>query len=348
MARPEDAGGCQGSRQGLGTGLTRRALLASAGALVAARPLGAAAADLSFRHVWGEFTLPAPARRVVSLGASTQDPLLALGVVPVAIRSWFGDFPYGVWPWAQQHLGDATPVLLGGEVSAERIASLEPDLIVGIGSGLSQEEHAILSRVAPVLMQDAGVSTWGMAWDSVARRIGRAVGREAEAARLVEGVTGEFAGFRARHPSWVGRTAVAAWQDSGQTGAFTGEDTRSRFLSDLGFRPPEALLALPALDGFYTTLSSEDFDPIDADLLVWISDLGRAADIARLPMRRTMRAWHEGREIFSDFLTTGAMSFGTVLSLPFALHRMEPEMILALDGDPATTVPSAVEAGLAP
>lgn len=328
--------------------LSRRALLAAAGAALAAPPLCAGSADLHFRHVWGEITLAAPARRVVSLGANTQDALLALGVAPVAIRSWYGDYPFGVWPWAQDALGDAAPVLLRGEASAETIAGLRPDLILGMASGISQEEHALLSRIAPVLMQEPQYSTWGTPWQAMTRTIGRAVGRAAQAERLVRAVEAEFAAFRARHPDWVGRTAVAAWQDAGQTGAFTAEDTRARFLTELGFRQPEALLARTALDGFWTTVSSEDFAPLDADLLIWISDEARVPDIAALPMRRTMRAWREGREIFSDRITTGAMSFGTVLSLPFALRALEPEMMLALDGDPGTAVPSARRAGLAP
>jgi len=42
------------------------------------------------------------------------------------------------------------------------------------------------------------------------------------------------------------------------------------------------------------------------------------------------------------------MSFASVLSMPYALERLEPEIALAIDGDPATVVPSAEKAGLAP
>lgn len=330
--------------------LSRRSvLLGAAGMLAAPRVLRAAGeGGLRFRHAMGEIVLPAPARRVVSLGANTQDPLLALGVVPVAIRRWYGDYNYGVWPWAQDRLGDASPVVIGGEISAETVASLRPDLIVGIGSGMSGEEYALLSQIAPVLMQAEGTTPYGTSWQAMTEVLGRATGREEEAGRLVAGLEAEFAAIRARHPDWQRMTAVAAWQDSGQTGAFTADDTRARFLREIGFGQPAGLRELSAIDGFYTTISSEDFTPIDADLLVWISDFARAPDIAALPMRRTMRAFREGREILADTVLTGALSFGTVLSLPYALREIEPEIVLAVDGDPATVVPSAARAGLAP
>ena len=64
-------------------------------------------------------------------------------------------------------------------------------------------------------------------------------------------------------------------------------------------------------------------------------------------MRGTLKVQQEGREVFAGELLGGAMSFGSVLSLPFALEQFEPEFVLALDGDPATVVPSARDAGLA-
>lgn len=335
-------------------GLSRRALLASAAASVLAAPalhvaaLRAEPGGLRFSHAYGETVLPAPARRVVSLGYTGQDMLLALGLAPVALRYWYGDHPFGVWPWAQPYLGDARPVLITGEVSLELVADLAPDLILAAGSGISRDEYEVLSRIAPVLMHDPQYSPYGTPWDVETRTLGRTIGREALAEERIAAVHAAFAAARARHPDWAGRTAVAAYQDGGQTGAFAGEDTRARFLAELGFRPPEALARLPLISGFYTQLSPEDLSPIDADLLIWISSLARAPDIAGLPMRRTLRAFAQGRELFVDELIAGALSFGSVLSLPFALSALEADIAVALDGRPETPVRSSVEAGLAP
>ena len=328
---------------------TRRALLVGAGCAVLAAPaIAQATGTLSFSGPWGETVLGQPARRVVSLGYTTQDPLLALGVAPLAVREWFGGHPYAAWPWAEAHLDGAEPVVLTGEVSAELIAGFNPDLIIGIGSGISRAEYELLSQIAPVLMQGRDQPAFGSPWDADTRRIGRALGRSDKAEGLVAAVRAEFAAMRRRHPDWQRATAVAAWQNGGQTGAFMPGDTRARFFAELGFSLPERLRKLAAVDGFYTTLSPEDLTPLEADLLVWISSFGGAEDIATLPMRRTLDAHLKGREVFADEVTAGALSFGSVLSLPFALKALEPEIVAALDGNPETVVPSAAAAGLLP
>ncbi|WPZ32718.1 ABC transporter substrate-binding protein [Thalassobaculum sp. OXR-137] len=308
----------------------------------------AAADDLTFKHAFGTTALPRPARRVVSLGYTTQDPLLALGVRPVAVRHWFGAFPHSIWPWARPYLGDAAPDVLIGEVSMERVAATDPDLIVAIGAGLSQAEYTVLSRIAPVLVHDPADSAYGTPWDRMTLILGRATGRLAEARELVASVRAGFAAARRRHPGWAGRTGVAAYHWSGETGAFAGADTRARFLIELGFQPTDAVAALSGADDFYARLSPEDLSPLDADILLWVSSFDTSPDLAALPMRRTLTAHAEGREVFAGGLVSAALSFGSVLSLPFALEALEADIAAACDGDPATPVASAVKAGLAP
>lgn len=328
---------------------TRRQVLTAAGcALLSAPSLLRAAEALRFDGPWGETMLDRPARRVVSLGYTTQDPLLALGVVQLAVREWFGGRPHAVWPWAEERLGDAAPQVLTGEVSMELVAGLAPDLIVGIGSGISRAEYELLSRIAPVLMQAPDQPAFGTPWQDDTRRIARATGLADRAERLIAGVEARFAAARRRHPGWRGATVVAAWQNGGQTGAFMPGDSRAQFFAGLGFTLLAELQKLAAVDGFYTTLSPEDLSPLDADLLVWISSFSGAEAIATLPMRRTLQAHLEGREVFADEVTAAALSFGSVLSLPFALDRLEAEITAALDGDPQTVVPSARAAGLLP
>jgi iron complex transport system substrate-binding protein len=335
------------------TASSRRQMLAGIAAFMVAPALAgtrviAAEDDLRFVHVYGETVLPQPAKRIVSLGYVTQDPLLALGVVPVGIREWYGARPYAVWPWAQSLLGNAQPEVIQGEVSAEIVAALNPDLIIGIGSGISKAEYEVLSQIAPVLMQSVGQPTYGMPWDQVVELLGRAVGKAALAEQLIAGNRTKFAATRQRHPEWEGKTAVCAYNSGSETGAFIGSDTRATFLAELGFRPPRTLADLSTPEGFYAPLSPEDLSPLDADLLIWVSSSPSVADIAALPMRRTLRAYREGREIVTNELIAGALSFGSVLSLPFALEQLEAEITTAIDGLPDTKVPSSVKTGLAP
>lgn len=325
--------------------MSRRAFLGATAASLAVRP--AFAEDIRFAHAFGEAVLPSPAKRVVSLGFTTHDTLLALGVPPVAVRYWFGDQPNGIWPWAQPHLAGSAPVLISGEIAMETVAALQPDLIVGIGSGMSEAEYAVLSQIAPTLMQAEGRAAYGTPWDELTRTLGRALGRDREAEDLVVTTRNRFADARARHPAWSGRTGVAAYHFAGETGAFTRRDTRGGFLAELGFQPSAEVERL-AGDNFFTGLSPEDLSALDADLLVWVSSFDAAPDLAALTMRKMLKAHREGREVFASSLTAAALSFGSVLSLPFALSQLEADIALAVDGDPATVVPSSVKAGLAP
>jgi iron complex transport system substrate-binding protein len=326
--------------------LTRRTVLGALAASLAARP-AFAQSELRFTHVFGETVLKAPAHRVVSLGYTTHDTLLALDVVPVATRYWFGDQPYGVWPWAQPKLGDAQPAMIAGEVSMETVASLQPDLIVAIGSGISQAEYGVLSQIAPTLMQAPDQPAYGTAWSDLTRTLGRAVGKDALAEELITATEANFAAARARHPEWAGKTAVAAYHFAGETGGFTSHDSRGRFLAEFGFQPVPEIERL-GKDTFYAALSPEDLSALDAELLLWVSSYNSAPDLVALPMRKILKAHREGREVFAGETIAAALSFGSILSLPFALAELEGDIAAALDGDPATPVPSSVQAGIAP
>ncbi len=311
-------------------------------------PAIAADEPLQFDHAFGVTVLPRPATRVVSLGYLTQDPLLALEVIPLAIRDWFGNQPSAVWPWAQPFLKDARPAVIKGNVGLELVATLQPDLIVGIGSGISEAEYAGLSRIAPVLMQPKAFPAYGMPWDETTRLIGRAVGKDRLANELVAKTRKDFAAARQRHPDWAGRTAVAAYHYGSETGVFASSDTRGHFLTELGFIPTAANRLLDGSKNFYQKLSPEDLSALEADLIMWVSSSETATDLAALPMRRVLKAHSEGREVFAGGTVAAALSFGSVLSLPFVLSALEADIAAALDGDPKTPVASAVRAGIAP
>jgi len=76
----------------------------------------AAAFPVTIPHKFGSTTIEAEPERVVSIGYNEHDFLLALGVIPVALRDWYGEQPNSVWPWAQDELGDATPEVLPATV----------------------------------------------------------------------------------------------------------------------------------------------------------------------------------------------------------------------------------------
>ncbi|WP_136683219.1 ABC transporter substrate-binding protein [Falsirhodobacter xinxiangensis] len=299
----------------------------------------------AFTHRYGETLLPAAPERVVSLGYVGHDNILALGVVPVGLRYWYGDNPDGVWPWAEPALQGQHPIVLRGEVSLERIAVLDPDVIIAVSSGITAEEYAVLSRIAPTIASEAQYGDFTSPWQVHARTIGRALGREAEAEAQIAAIKARFAAIREDHPDWQGASGIAAYLWAGSPGAFTAGDGRVEILQDMGFALPAALATGSS---FFTEFSSEDLSIFDTDLLVWINAGDDLAPLRNLTLRKTLAAHREGREVYADYLLAGAMAHGTLLSLPWTLDRLVPQIEAAMDGDPATPVSSAAEAGLAP
>lgn len=302
---------------------------------------------VTIEHKYGETTIDAEPQRVVSVGFGEHDGLLALGVVPVAVRDWYGDQPFATWPWAQDELGDARPVVLAAnEENFEQIAALDPDLIVGISSGMTQEQYDILSAIAPTVAQPGDYIDFGTPWDVALEITGRAVGRGAEAERVIADTRELFADTVAEHPEFAGASAAVTFFFEGQPGAYGSGDIRSRALTDLGFTIPAEIDEL-AGDAFFVSISAEDLSVVDTDVVVWIG-LGTddTAAVRDLPTRPSTRAFREGREIVADDLLSGAFSHASPLSLEYVIERLVPELALALDGDPGTAVPSA--AAIAP
>lgn len=138
-----------------------------------------------------------------------------------------------------------------------------------------------------------------------------------------------------------GAAATVTFYADGQLGAYTSQDLRSRLLADLGLRVPAEVDAA-AGDRFYAPVSAEQGGLVDRDVLVWITATPAEVDAVRaLPLRRTLDAAREGREVFLPFDLNGAMSFSSPLRIPHLLDGLVPELRAAVDGDPATAVPSA-------
>jgi iron complex transport system substrate-binding protein len=306
-----------------------------------------AAFPVTIEHKYGETTIEAEPQRVVSVGFGEHDGLLALGIIPVAVRDWYGDQPFATWPWAQDELGDAEPVVLASnEENYEQIAALAPDLILGISSGMTDEQYATLSAIAPTIAQPEEYIDYGTPWDVALEITGRAVGKSAEAEQLIADTEQMFTDAIAAHPEFEGASAAVTFFFEEQPGAYGTQDIRSRTLADLGFVIPSEIDEL-AGDAFFVSISPEDLSVIDTDVVVWIG-LGddTTTAVRDLATRPTMNAFKEGREIVADDLLSGAFSHASVLSLEYVIDELVPELALALDGDPTTAVPSA--AAIAP
>lgn len=292
---------------------------------------------LTIEHKFGASIIPEMPERVATLDFTGADNLLALGVQPVTVRYWYGDYPRAVWPWADALL-EGSPEILRGDLNFEQIASTSPDVIIAIASGISADDYEKLSLIAPVVAVPEGKGDYELSWAERIVITGRAIGKEAEAVAKMEAIRDRLSAVADTHPEWAGKSTVLAYATAdGQTGGYTSYDMRSQILSDMGFS------IAPAVDdvlggeySFYVYFSPEEIFRLDSDLLIWFAASDKWEPIRELPGRTFLQATQEGRDLFVGRQVASAFSHGSLLSLPFAIDSLVPMIEAALDGDPRT------------
>ncbi|OLT19778.1 iron siderophore-binding protein [Pseudonocardia sp. CNS-139] len=336
--------------------MSRRRLLTGAGALgglgllaacaggsgapAAAPSAGSGAFPLTVDHSKGSTQVPRAPQRIVTVGFSDQDPVLALGYRPVGVTDWYGDHQYATWPWAQDELGNAQPTVLNrGEFTGtpdyrfEEIAALGPDLIIGLYTSMDDSQYQTLSRIAPTVAPPAGYAEWGAPWQEYTRLAGRALGKAAEAEDLIAGVDAHLAAARAAHPEFEGRTAVVAERfEPGSSFARSPRDQRSQLVSALGFTiPPEIGELSGDQDG--ADISDEQMSLLDRDVLIWNTGFSPEvrAEVEASPLYAQLDVVRSGRSLFvEDPLVSAAWTWGTVLSLPTVIDALATQLSDAL------------------
>ena len=285
--------------------------------------------SVTIKHAFGETTIPAAPKRVVSAGFTGQDDLLALGVVPIAVTDWFGGEPFGVWPWAQPKLGGAQPVMLNlfDGIQVDTIATLKPDLIVATNAGLDADTYAKLSAIAPTIAQ-SGQNAFFEPWKDQASTIGQAVFKFDDMTKLIADVDQRFADAGKNNPQFTGKKIVVVsgtfFKDQADV---TPPGWRTDFLTQMGFTIPDGVngfvrddRALVPRDSLASVLDA-------ADVVVWKteSDEEQAALIAD-PTFAALKSTRTGRNVFSGKELAGAIAFASVLSYPVVADQL-PQML---------------------
>lgn len=295
----------------------------------------AGAYPVTLEHKFGSTTIESKPTRVAVVGYSDQDFVLAFGTTPVMVREWYGP-DKGIQPWSEEYVEGDEPVVenLGSDaIDVEKVASYEPDLIVGVYSGMTEEDYKSLSQLAPVVAPRAGYIDYGQPWQEVTEDIGTALGQKEQALELVKTITDQAAAVKAAHPNWEGKTAAIATFDGIQTSVFASEDARSRFITSLGFTIPERFDEL-AGEQFYTPISLENAKEIDQDVLIWdqlsFAPNGRAS-VEATPALSALSAARENRTVFLEPVALEeAFGWQTVLSIPYALEGITPLLEAAI------------------
>ncbi len=276
--------------------------------------------SVTISHAFGETTIPAPPKRVVSAGFTGQDDLLALGVVPIAVTNWFGDQPFGVWPWATAKLGNAKPVVLNLDngIQVQQIAALKPDLIVATDAGLDQDTYQKLAAIAPTLPQTG--DAFFEPWKEQATAIGEAVFQSGQMKSLISGVDKAFAAVADKYPHFKNKRVLLLQGRFHDDSVVATTGWRAEFLTQMGLAVPENVTAMS--DDQQRALISHDkiTSTLDGtDVLIWLTE--NPADEAALMANPDVAA-ARSRSVFTTKDQAGAIAYASPLSYPLVADQL--------------------------
>ena len=285
---------------------------------------------VTIEHAFGETEIAAAPERVATWGWGSTEAVLALGVVPVAMgQQTYAANDDGVLPWVAEELeeiGADTPTILtddGETPPYEELVEAAPDVILAPYSGITEEQYELLSEIAPTVAYEG--EPWTTPWREVITTVGTALGLDDEAQGVLDGLDAELAAQAEAHPELAGLTVAAVWDVAGTFYVYTPEDSRVEFLSALGLEDAPAVAELANGDSpFFYTLSYEQLDRLESDLLISYHDTQEEADaflasapIGAIPaVSRGQVAQVVGTELIA------AVSPPTALSLTYGLDEL--------------------------
>ncbi|MFC4333137.1 iron-siderophore ABC transporter substrate-binding protein [Streptomyces andamanensis] len=301
---------------------------------------GASASSGAFpvtvEHAFGSTTITKAPQRVVTVGYTDDQDVLALGVKPVGMVDQYPN-PAGKspdintqWPWVKDKWGDARPTVIMSNGDSgpnyEKIAALRPDLIIAVYSEIDQTAYAKLSKIAPTVGRTkAEKEPFSAPWQDNALQIATALGKADEGKKLVQGIRDQLAAVKKAHPEFAGQKAVALSWYKDAVAPFTTTDVRGQLLAGMGFKGQTEIDKI-AGDKFYTTLSPERMDLVDVDRVFVINDKADTEALKKFALFANLKVVKNGKVSYlldSEGPAVGAaMSQATLLSLPYAVDEL--------------------------
>ncbi|MFJ1797499.1 ABC transporter substrate-binding protein [Streptomyces sp. NPDC088180] len=324
----------------LGALLGSAALLAACGKDEPSKAAGSAGSTtgrsgtfpVTVQDKFGSVEIPAQPKRVLSLGRTDHDVLLALGIVPVGVWQFIPVMKRGVGSWAEKSLGGQTPAFLKPPFDFEKVASLAPDLIVNVQSGGDETEYRTLTDIARTVGLPKGAAPNTVPWRDSTRVIASAVGRAKQGEELIKDTEELLRATADRNPAFAGKTVSILLAFGGKIGVYTAGDTRMQLVTALGLKPSEFVEGL-GKEKYFAELSAEKTGEADADVVILLSQQQLPLDqtLKQYPQVAAMKAAKENRLVFPADPSVGlALSSASVLSIPYAVKGIEPLLAEAL------------------
>ncbi|WP_031038812.1 iron-siderophore ABC transporter substrate-binding protein [Streptomyces sp. NRRL F-5650] len=299
-------------------------------------PGAAGAFPVTVEHAFGTTKVERAPERVVTVGYTDDQTVLAFGVKPVGMVDQYPN-PAGrspdvntQWPWVKDKWGDTRPevVMKNGDTGPnyEKIAALRPDLIVAVYSEIDRAAYDKLSRIAPTVARTKGEKEpFSAPWQDNALHIAKALGRAGEGEKMVAGVQGKLDAAKQAHPEFADQTAVVLSWYKDSVAPFTSTDVRGRLVTGIGFAYQTEIDKVAGGD-FYTTLSPERVDLVDVDRVFVVNDKADQDALKKFELFTNLDAVKNGKVSYlldSEGPAVGAaISQGTLLSMPYAVDEL--------------------------
>lgn len=287
---------------------------------------------IKIQHAFGETIITEKPQRVAAIAWGNQDTALALGVAPVGVsKSNFGALgEHGLALWTEDefaNLGIDTPVVFDDTdgLDFEAIADTNPDVILASYSGITQEDYATLSKIAPVVAYPK--NPWQTYWREQTLLNATGLGLKKEGEELVKQTEELIASKLAEHPELKGKTGAFLWLDPMDTSSFYAylpSDPRANYLTDLGLAFPDSIQTLAnGSQDFSITVSSEHADQLnDVDIIVTYGDDHTLAALQSDSLLSKIPAIKNGAVVIIDNKSAlAASATPTILGIPYTIDE---------------------------
>jgi iron complex transport system substrate-binding protein len=301
---------------------------------------------VTIEHVFGKTTIEKQPTRVATVSWVNDDVAIALGVVPVGVpKNEWGGNDQGSTPWkdaALEELGagfgsDKAPAQYSEAdgINFTEIAKLTPDVILAAYSGLTEEDYKKLSEIAPVVAHPE--LAYGTSWQDSTSIIGKALGKDAEATKLISDTEATIKEKVAKHPQIEGKSFIYGNLEPAKgdgVNVYTANDNRPRFLSEIGMKlAPVVEENSKDSKEFFIPWSAEKANELESDVFVtWVPDSSTAGAIKSDPLLSQIPAIKNGALVAdSNNTLTLSISAASPLSLPWSLDTFLPQLATAAD-----------------
>ncbi|MFJ4716859.1 iron-siderophore ABC transporter substrate-binding protein [Streptomyces sp. NPDC088785] len=280
---------------------------------------------------FGDVTVKKQPKRVVALGWGDAETALALGVQPVGASDWLAFGGDGVGPWAKGTY-DKSPKKIGTlEPEYEKIAALQPDLILDTKSSGDQKRYDTLSKIAPTVGVPKGGDQYLTDWQDQTEMVADALGLHDKGQALIARTKAKFAAVAKAHPEFKDKTITSGSLTSEGFGAYVRGSGRVDFLERLGFKN-NPWVEKQGGNSFFISVARENVNKLDSDLVVMEPIGVSASTIRNDALFKKVPAVQKGHDVVFELNSASAQAFATdsVLSVNYALDKVVPQFAKAL------------------